>query len=366
MLGSGGTRRARHEQLKSICLQNGWEVTERVNNTIREGLFALRPSLAVARQLLVTVWQTIKFIPHMLRGRKRSLQLLFVYPAPLQLVLLLPFSRMLRIPTIADVYLSMFDTFVSDRKIRSSHHPVALLLRFFDKFVMEFADTIIVDTEENADRYSEIFNIKRAKFLEIPVGATTAFYENTTTAPAQVGETNVLFYGTFIPLHGAEVFCEATQHEQLANFKFTFVGTGQTRAACEAIAAHSPNVAFIDWLEIDDLVNEIDQAHIILGIAGVSEKALSVVPNKVFQSVVRKRLVATADSPAVNRILGNCVHTFAAGDVESLAQTLNDIQHNYDTYVDQLEIHRNKLLHLISTEALADRFANRLSDKAHD
>ena len=366
MLGSGGTDRARHEQLRQLCLHHRWAVTERIDNTIRDGLFRLRPNLGLLRKLSVVAWRTITLVPRMMSDRKRGLHLLFVYPAPLQLLILLPVARLLRIPTIVDVYLSMFDTFVSDRKIRTQRHPIAYLLRFFDKFVMQFSDINIVDTEENADRYARIFNIDRAKFIEIPVGASTEFYTSVSPAPAQVDTINVLFYGTFIPLHGAQVFAAATQQEQLKDFRFTFIGTGQTRAGCEAIAAQNTNVRFIDWLDIGDLVKEIDKSHIVLGIAGVSEKALSVVPNKVFQSVVRGRLVATAESPAVTRILGDTVHTFAPGDVESLSRTLIDLRLNYGAYVSKLETKRTDVLDLISTENLANRFALRLTEKSHD
>jgi glycosyltransferase involved in cell wall biosynthesis len=66
---------------------------------------------------------------------------------------------------------------------------------------------------------------------------------------------------------------------------------------------------------------------VCLGIFGTSEKAASVIPNKVFQVVAAGRPLITRDSPAIRELLSptpGCVSLVAAGDAAALADAVRE------------------------------------------
>ena len=57
------------------------------------------------------------------------------------------------------------------------------------------------------------------------------------------------------------------------------------------IAAQTAPSERVDWVDYADLVSWISRADLCLGIFGTSEKAASVIPNKVYQVVAAGRPV---------------------------------------------------------------------------
>jgi len=117
----------------------------------------------------------------------------------------------------------------------------------------------------------------------------------------------VLFFGSFLPLHGADIIIEAANivAGQDPSVRFRLVGSGQTLPEIKAVASGLKNVDFSDWLPQDELPRAIEAADICLGIFGRTEKAQRVVPHKIFQSMGMRKPVISARTPAVEEFFAH-------------------------------------------------------------
>lgn len=137
----------------------------------------------------------------------------------------------------------------------------------------------------------------------------------------------ILFYGTYIPLHGIEYIIKAGKLlESHRDIRFKIVGKGQLyndiqeqykRLNCE-------NTSFIDWVEYKDSPKHIANSDICLGIFGDTGKARRVIPTKAFQALAMRKPLITGDSPATREILKDkedCI-LCKMGDARSLAKSI--------------------------------------------
>jgi glycosyltransferase involved in cell wall biosynthesis len=139
----------------------------------------------------------------------------------------------------------------------------------------------------------------------------------------------VLFYGSYLPLHGVETIVEAASILRGAAVSFTLVGGGQTFEAVRARAAGlgAEKVVFLPPVDAERLAGLIAEADIVLGVFGTTPKARLVVPNKVFQALAVGRAVVTADTPAVRELFQPGVHlvTVPAGEPGALARAIESL-----------------------------------------
>jgi glycosyltransferase involved in cell wall biosynthesis len=139
--------------------------------------------------------------------------------------------------------------------------------------------------------------VKPEKVYVVYVGADeTLFHPMEKHVPGCPLE--VLFYGSFIPLHGAQTIVEAARIYQGPPVKWCLLGDGPERPKCEAAAVGLPGVVFEDSIPYENLCARIHRADILLGVFGTTQKAGRVIPNKVFQSLAAGRPVITRESEA--------------------------------------------------------------------
>jgi glycosyltransferase involved in cell wall biosynthesis len=137
----------------------------------------------------------------------------------------------------------------------------------------------------------------------------------------------VLFYGTYIPLHGIPTIVDAAQELARDPVHFVLIGNGQLRPDIDARlrAAGAVDVEQLGMVPIERLADEIARAQVCLGIFGASGKAARVVPNKVFQCAAMGKAIVTADTPATREAFGAAVATVPAGDAHALAECLREL-----------------------------------------
>lgn len=208
-------------------------------------------------------------------------------------------SRRRGVPLIADPLISAYDKQVFERGKWVEGSPGAVRLRAREGRMLESADLLVADTPAHAEFFSHTFGIPENRIRIIYVGAEEpAFHPVPMSCRDGGGPLEVLFYGSFIGLQGAEVIVEAARLYRGPAVKWTLLGAGPLRKACEEKACGLANVVFEDWIPYTELPGRIHRADILLGIFGTTDKAARVIPNKMFQALACGRPVITRSSPA--------------------------------------------------------------------
>ena len=179
---------------------------------------------------------------------------------------------------------------------------------------------MIADTPVHADFYAQLAGISRERIGVVWVGARDDVF--TPQSDAHRRDDLVLFYGTFINLHGIDVIVRAAKLLQGDGIEVRIIGTGQEEAKITALLheLEPTNVTRVPSVPLEQLAREIGEATVCLGIFGSSEKATRVVPNKVFECAAVGRPIVTADTPAMRAAFDDTeLAMVPAGDPTALA-----------------------------------------------
>ena len=220
-------------------------------------------------------------------------------------IMALPLAKLIsRKPIVFFPFISIFQTLVEDRKIISKSSLKAKFFHFIDKLGCQLSDMIILDTSENIEYFSKEFSQDRKKFRRLMFGIDEkSFPALPLKEPDEIFD--VLFIGTYIPLHGIDVIVESakilSEHKDI---KFTLVGDGQTKQEIESkIKEYNlNNIQLRNSVPQDKLSEILDKTDISLGIFSDSKKALSVVPSKLLISLCSCKPIITIDNPSVKEI----------------------------------------------------------------
>jgi glycosyltransferase involved in cell wall biosynthesis len=198
-------------------------------------------------------------------------------------------------PIVFNPLVSLYDTFVEDRRRVGSGSPAGRALKAIDRRALRSADLVVADTRANADFFAELGGLAQDDVEVCFVGAEERVF-SPGWKPAQ--PFHALFVGKLIPLHGLSTVLEAAR---IANdLRFRIVGSGQL----EPLLRRRPaNVEHVPWVEYERLPRELHRAGCALGVFGTSEKASRVIPNKVFQALACGVPVVTADTSGARELL---------------------------------------------------------------
>lgn len=215
------------------------------------------------------------------------------------------YCRRNALPLIFDPLISAYDKQVNERAKLTAHGAAGRRLLRHERALFSRPDLVIADTAGHADYFATTLGVDPARIVLLPVGADESVFRFAPprATPARQ-RPQVLFYGSFIGLHGVPIIVEAMLRYAGPPIDLRLIGDGPARA--EAVTRLKPlcqngspvRVRFDDWVEIHTLAACIAEADIALGIFGTSAKALRVVPNKVYQALAVGRPLITADTPA--------------------------------------------------------------------
>lgn len=220
--------------------------------------------------------------------------------------------------------ISLYDTLVNDRKM-VKNSIMKKILHWIDRKSCSYADLVLLDTEDHADYFRKEFNLENVDVLH--VGADDMFIPRQIKKKSDIFK--ILFYGKYTPLHGTEYIIRAAKLlEKNRDIGFEIIGKGQTYneniETAEKLGIK--NIKFTEWIDYNKLPGKIAEADICLGgHFGRGDKALRVVPNKVFQIMAMARPVIVNNGPAI-RDAGfidgeNCVFARPA-DPKSIANAI--------------------------------------------
>ena len=246
------------------------------------------------------------FLKALLKYRHSQDYILIVQPAQNFIFIIIFLKFFLSSKIIFDAFTSIYDTYIFDRKLASKKSFKALYYYLLDYLSCQCSDIIIFDTKEHRKYFQKTFGIQRSKkTLVLPVAVDSEYLNNIRSGKGLFPENkfNVLFYGYFIPLQGAEYIIKAASLLRgNQNIFFTLIGGGQTRKDVENLSKELEldNVRFIDRVEHELLIKYIKSADICLGIFGDTDKAKRVIPNKVLDSMASGKVVITGKNEAMS------------------------------------------------------------------
>ena len=216
-------------------------------------------------------------------------------------------------PLVLNPLVSLFDTFVADRRRFRADSLAARALRELDRRAFSSVNLVVADTQAQAAFFSTL----GARRVEaIFVGAEEQLFSPGWAAPA----TPVcLFVGKLIPLHGVEVILAAAR--AVPDVRIRLVGSGQRD---DLLRTMPSNVEHIPWLPYEALADEYRRCTLALGVFGTSAKAARVIPNKAFQAIACGAPLVTADTPAARELLtdGESALLVPPGDPAALANAI--------------------------------------------
>lgn len=106
---------------------------------------------------------------------------------------------------VAEMFLSLYDTVISDRHLFADGGVLSHLLKRLDKMTIEAADLVVTDTKANADYLSRLYDADRDKFETLYLEADKEIYGATYSSSSL----NVLYFGSGLPLQGTDIILEA-------------------------------------------------------------------------------------------------------------------------------------------------------------
>ena len=223
-------------------------------------------------------------------------------------------TRFPRRPLVFSPLISLYDTLVDDRRSIAEGTLMSRFLRWLDRQACAKADLVLLNTEAHIDYFVEEFNLPRKRFARVFVGVvepdaleggsgedaygyTSAVGTPAVGAPSGDTPFRVMFVGKFIPLHGLPFMLEAANRLQdVPDIEFHFVGSGQMTDEIHETARrlNLENVRFTDWIPYEQLHRFLQGWGVCLGIFGTSDKAVRVIPGKVFVALSAGKAVITA------------------------------------------------------------------------
>ncbi len=257
------------------------------------------------------------------------------YPGLVDLFVLRLFSWWRRTPLAWDWFLSAYDTIVLDRQLLSPRNPVAWSIRATEWLATRLADAVFMDTAAHAARMEKLFGLPADTLGRVWVGVEREHFDSAVNSPSRSAGVNaadftVLFYGQFIPLHGIPIIVAAAELLRDEPVRWLLIGRGQEASRIRELLERAPlpRLQWTEWVEYADLHRALAHADVVLGIFGSSEKAASVIPNKVYQVLAARRPLITRDSPAIRELVAHAppaVQLVPAGDAAALAAAVKVI-----------------------------------------
>lgn len=238
-------------------------------------------------------------------------------------------ARLARVPLVVDGFVSKHETDVEDG---GRYHRWSLGARYrlvIDWLAVRMPNLYFVDTKVR--RRSIVYRHPRSHVLSLPVGAPHWAVARG-RSPSQDGLLRVLFYGSFLPLHGVPVIVRSLLDAPQVRLSLVGTeahdgGTEDMRLLARRLGVEE-RIRFVPTVPQEELARIIAEHDVVLGLFGESHKAGGVIANKVWQGLACGRLVVTRDSEALEElapIVGPQLRTVPPGDPEALAACLEEI-----------------------------------------
>jgi glycosyltransferase involved in cell wall biosynthesis len=207
-------------------------------------------------------------------------------------------------PILFDAFVSFYDTACFDRQYFKPSSLLGRLAFMLDRMACMRARHILLDTETHVDYFAQTFGISRDKFSSLYVGCDEAIFF---PRPGKEQADTVLFYGSYLPLHGVETIIRAANLLRTERkIKFRIIGQGIQTPKIQSLVEDLgiDTIEFLPNIPLAQLPEHISQATVCLGgHFGSSQKASRVIAGKTFQCLAMGKPTIVGDNPANRELL---------------------------------------------------------------
>lgn len=214
------------------------------------------------------------------------------------------YSEKWQVPLVFDPLISAYQKEVFERKKWPESSIKAKNRKKWETDILSRPDIIVCDTYAHSDYFCKTFSIPENKLYVLYVGAEELVFTGEEPRKPEP-PFNILFYGSFLELQGANTIIEAAQLNRSSEIIWTLVGEGPCLEEAKQKAEGLKNVVFKPWMSYSELKKNILKADIVLGVFGNTIKADMVIPNKVFQAMASGKPLITRKARAYRENIHN-------------------------------------------------------------
>ncbi|MCK4386495.1 MAG: glycosyltransferase [Candidatus Pacebacteria bacterium] len=285
-----------HKKNLTICFFGRYDPNYSRNRILKRGLEQNGVKIIECRTELKRVVKYFDLIKKHWKIRKEYDVLLVAFPGWHAMIL----SKFLtRKPIIFDIFLSVYDSTVFDRKNTEPNSIKARYFWFLDWLACKLADKVLLDTNEHIKYFVQEFGIEKEKFARVLVGTDERVFSPIENLKNN-GKFTIHFHGTNISLQGIKYILESAKLlEKYPDIQFNIIGTNIKR---EYQNNEYKNINFTDNVPYKKLPMQIAQTDVCLGIFGDTDKVQRVIPNKVYECIACHKPVITADTSAIREL----------------------------------------------------------------
>lgn len=234
------------------------------------------------------------------------------YPGQFDVYLGRLLSWLRRKPMALDILMSLH-LIAEERGLTAKSPFTGRLIFWLEKGGLKLPDLLIADTPEYRAYYCEKYGLSPDKFRLVPLGVDDRLYTPRPHLAPPTDSFRVLYYGTFIPLHGVETMIRAAALLQDdPTIQFDFYGDGQERVKAEQLVQELSltNVRFLGWIDKEKLPDEIARSHLCLGVFGTTKQSRCTIQNKIWEGMMMQRPVITGDAETIRAELQHKRHVY--------------------------------------------------------
>lgn len=289
-----------------------------------------RLSLKLAGSTKLVVGNLVSAVRILRRARGAKVWVYVPYPCIFFLLWMSLVPTKWRPNCIADAYISIWDSAFRDRSNSKGRGLVSRLVKAIEARALGVSQYVLVDTTANREMFIREFRLRPLQVEAFPLALPPGVSKSQANLGTHPRETlRVLFLGTFVPLHGVDVILEGlTELLEQPGVEFRFVGDGQDAGLMSSFLekrSSAPVTWERGWLEFEQMMTEIWQADICIGVFGGEGKAARVLPLKLYHYLAAGRPVITqndyslpAETPGLDGVVVLSSRTTLAKDLDNL------------------------------------------------
>lgn len=225
-------------------------------------------------------------------ARRQKCSIIHVYPGNYLLTILLGALKPYHKSKV------VFDIYQSASLVVRSHTKSRLQIFKMDSLeylAAHAADILLCLSPEYRDYYHRKVRVQLNKLRIVMDGVNPSWVNQPKKAKQSDGITRVIYWGNYLPHHDLPLVVDVARALQRRHdIRFVFCGTGDSKEDVRELAKDLDNVEFKGKLPLDELIDTVDSADIVLGhLKNISDTELSAA-NKQIEGMARGKPVIAA------------------------------------------------------------------------